>query len=113
MNTYDRDAKCCDNSVNMKVPNPNTIREVIQENSDLINEIVINVDHLQRSLLGVGGSLDNTEFYNNFICLYDEVVNQNSELKSISEIVNFIKDRLLGVILCGLVKKNMMNMNML
>ena len=27
--------------------------------------------------------------------LYDEVVNQNSELKSISEAVNFIKDRLL------------------
>ena len=90
MNTYDRDTKCCDNSVNM------TIQEVVQENSDLINEIVVNVDRLQHALLGVGGSLDNTEFHNNFTCLYDEVVNQNSELKSISEIVNFIKDRLLG-----------------
>ena len=80
---------------NTKVPNPNTIQEVIQENSYLINEIVVNVDCLQHALLGVGGSLDNTEFYNNFTCLYDEVVNQNSELKSISETVNLIKDRLL------------------
>lgn len=95
----------------------NTYQEVVQENSDLIYEIAVNIDRLQRSLLGVGGSLDNTEFPNgpastvfwadgtktvvkanpdNFICLFDEVVNQNSELKSISEIVNFIKDRLLG-----------------
>lgn len=95
MNTNDKDTKCCDNSVNMKVPNPNTIQEVIQENSYLINEIVVNVDCLQHALLGVGVSLDNIEFYNNFTCLYDEVVNQNSELKSISEVVNFIKDRLL------------------
>ena len=96
MNTYDRDTKCCDNSAKMTIPNPNTIEEVVQMNSDLINEIVVNVDRLQHALLGVGGSLDNTEFYNNFTCLYDEVVNQNSELKSISEIVNFIKNRLLG-----------------
>lgn len=95
-NTYDRDTKCCDNSAKMTIPNPNTIEEVVQMNSDLINEIVVNVDRLQHALLGVGGSLDNTEFYNNFTCLYDEVVNQNSELKSISEIVNFIKNRLLG-----------------
>ena len=94
MNTNDRDTKCCDNSVNTMIPNPNTIQEVIQENSYLINEIVVNVDCLQHALLGVGGSLDNTEFYNNFTCLYDEVVNQNSELKSISEAVNFIKDKL-------------------
>ena len=90
MNTDDKDTKFCDNSV----PNPHTIQEVIQENSYLINEIVVNVDCLQHALLGDGGSLDNTEFYNNFTCLYDEVVNQNSELKSISEAVNFIKDRL-------------------
>ena len=106
MNTYDRDTKCCDNSVNMTFPNPNTIpnppntiREVVKENSDLINEIVVNVGRLHRGLLGVGDSLDNldnTVFPNNFICLYDEVVYQNSELKYISEIVNFIKDRLLG-----------------
>ena len=95
MNTDDKDTKFCDNSVNTIIPNPNTIQEVIQENSYLINEIVVNVDCLQHALLGVGGSLDNTEFYNNFTCLYDEVVNQNSELKSISEAVNFIKDRLL------------------
>lgn len=94
MNTDDKDTKFCDNRVNIKVPNPNTIQEVIQKNSYLINEIVVNVDCLQHALLGVGGSLDNTEFYNNFTCLYDEVVNQNSELKSISEAVNFIKDRL-------------------
>ena len=86
MNTYDSDKTM--------IPNPNTIQEVIQENSYLINEIVVNVDCLQHALLGVGGSLDNTEFYNNFTCLYDEVVNQNSELKSISEAVNFIKDKL-------------------
>ena len=92
MNTNDEDTKFCDNHV----PNPHTIQEVIHENSDLINEIVVNVDGLQYELLGVGGSLDNTEFYNNFTCLYDEVVNQNSKLKFISEIVNFIKDRLLG-----------------
>lgn len=95
MNANDKDTKFCDNRDNMKVPNPNTIQEVIQENSYLINEIVVNIDCLQHALLGVGGSLDNTEFYNNFTCLYDEVVNQNSELKSISETVNFIKDRLL------------------
>lgn len=94
MNTDDKDTKFCDNSVNTIIPNPNTIQEVIQENSYLINEIVVNVDCLQHALLGVGGSLDNTEFYNNFTCLYDEVVNQNSELKSISEAVNFVKDRL-------------------
>ena len=29
MNTYDKDTKCCDDSVNIKVPNPNTIKEVI------------------------------------------------------------------------------------
>lgn len=103
MNTYDRDTKCCDNSVNMTIPNPNTIpnpsntiREVVKENSDLINEIVVNVDRLQNALLGVGGNLDNTESYNNFTCVYDEVATQNSELKSIIEILNFIKDRLLG-----------------
>lgn len=94
MNTNDEDTKFCDNCVNMKVPNTNTIQEVIQENSYLINEIVVNVDCLQHALLGVGGSLDNTKFYNNFTCLYDEIVNQNSELKSISEAFNFIKDRL-------------------
>ena len=96
MNTYDKDTKCCDNSVNMKVPNPNTIREVIQENSNLINEMVVNVDHLQHSLLGVGDSLDNAEFPNNFTCLYDEVTDQNSKLKNIIEVLNFIKNRLLG-----------------
>ena len=95
MNTNDKDTKCCDDSVKTIIPNTNTIQEVIQENSYLINEIVVNVDCLQHALLGVGGSLDNTEFYNNFTCLYDDVVNQNSELKSISEAVNFIKDRLL------------------
>ena len=95
-NTYDRDTKCCDNSVNMTIPNPNTIQEVVQENSDLINEIVVNIDRLQHNLFGVGGSLDNTEFPNNFTCLYDEVTTQNSELKSIIGILNFIKDRLLG-----------------
>ena len=95
MNANDKDTKFCDNRDNMEVPNPNTIQEVIQENSYLINEIVVNVDCLQHALLGVGGSLDNTEFYNNFTCLYDEVVNQNSELKSIGETVNFIKDKLL------------------
>ena len=37
MNTYDNDTKCCDNSVNMTIPNyPNTIKDVIQENSNLI-----------------------------------------------------------------------------
>ena len=96
MNTYDKDTKYCDNSVNMKVPNPNTIKEVIQENSDLIYEIAVNVDRLQHNLFGVGGNLDNTEFPDNFSCLYDEVSTQNSELKSISGIVNFIKGRLLG-----------------
>lgn len=96
MNTYDKDTKCCNNSDKMSIPNPNTIRGVIKENSDLINEIVVNVVCLQHSLLGVGGRLADAEFYNNFTCLYDEVVNQNSELKSISKIVNFIKDRLLG-----------------
>ena len=95
MNTNNKDIKCCDNSVNTIIPNTNTIQEIIQENSDLINEIVVKVDCLQHALLGAGGSLSNTEFYNNFTCLYDEVVNQNSELKLISEIVNFIKDRLL------------------
>ena len=93
MNTNDRDTKCCDNSINMKVPNPNTIKEVIQENSDLIYEIAVNIDCLQHNLFGVGGSLDDAEFPNNFSCLYDEVSTQNSELKSIREIVNFIKDR--------------------
>lgn len=96
MNTYDKDTKCCDNSVNMTIPNPNTIQEVVKENSDLINEIVVNVDRLQHALLEVGVSLDNTEFPNNFTCLYNEVTTQNSELKSIIEILNFIKDRLLG-----------------
>ena len=96
MNTYDRDTKCCDDSVNIKVPNPNTIKEVIQENSDLIYEIAVNIDRLQHNLFGVGGSLDDSEFPNNFSCLYDEVSTQNSELKSINEMVNFIKDRLLG-----------------
>ena len=96
MNTNDRDTKSCDNSVNTIIPNTNTIQEIIQENSDLINEIVVNVDNLQHNLLGVGGSLDNAEFPNNFTCLYDEVTDQNSKLKSISEILNFIKDRLLG-----------------
>lgn len=96
MNTYDRYTKCCNNSDNIPIPNPNTIREVIHENSHLINEIVDDVDRLQHALLGVGGSLDNTEFPNNFTCLYNEVTTQNSELKSIIEILNFIKDRLLG-----------------
>lgn len=96
MNTYDRDTKCCDNSAKITIPNPNTIKEVIQENSDLIYEIAVNIDRLQHNLFGVGGNLDNTEFPDNFSCLYDEVSTQNSELKSISEIVNFIKDRLLG-----------------
>ena len=98
MNTYDKDTKCCDNSVNMTIPNnPNTIKEIIQENSDLIYEIAVNIDSLQHNLFGIGGHLDNdTEFPNNFSCLYDEVSTQNSELKSIREIVNFIKDRLLG-----------------
>ena len=97
MNTYDRDTKCCDNSVNTTIPNdPNTIKEVIQENSDLIHEIAVNIDCLQHNLFGVGGILDDAEFPNNFSCLYDEVSTQNSELKSIIEIVNLIKDRLLG-----------------
>ena len=96
MNTYDKDTKCCYNSVNMTIPNPNTIQEIIQENSDLINEIVVNVDGLQYELLGVGGSLDNAEFPNNFTCLYDEATDQNSKLKNIIEVLNFIKDRLLG-----------------
>ena len=96
MDTNDKDTKFCDNRVNLTFPNQNTIQEVIQENSDLINEIVVNVDCLQYELLGVGGSLDDTEFYNNFTCLYDEVTAQNSKLKSIREIVNFIKGRLLG-----------------
>ena len=97
MNTYDKDTKCCDDSVNMTSPNnPKTIKEVVQENSDLIYEIAVNVDRLQHNLFGVGGNLDDAEFPNNFSCLYDEVSTQNSELKSISEIVNFIKDRLLG-----------------
>ena len=97
MNTYDKDTKCCDNSVNMTIPNnPSTIKEVIHENSDLIYEIAVNIDHLQHNLFGVGGSLDDAEFPNNFSCLYDEVSTQNSELKSISEMVNFIKGRLLG-----------------
>ena len=97
MNTNDRDPKCCDNSVNMTIPNdPNTIKEIIQENSDLIYEIAVNIDRLQHNLFGIGGNLDNTEFPDNFSCLYDEVSTQNSELKSISEIVNFIKSRLLG-----------------
>lgn len=96
MNTNDRDTKCCDNSVNTTIPNPNTIKEVIQENSDLIYEIAVNIDRLRHNLFGVGGSLDDDEFPNNFPCLYEEVSTQNSELKSISEIVNFIKNRLLG-----------------
>lgn len=80
----------------MTIPNdPNTIKEIIQENSDLIYEIAVNIDRLQHNLFGVGGSLDD-EFPNNFSCLYDEVSTQNSELKSISEMVNFIKGRLLG-----------------
>lgn len=97
MNTYDRDTKCCDNSVNTTIPNdPNTIKEVIHENSDLIYEIAVNIDRLQHNLFGVGGSLDDAGFPNNFSCLYDEVSTQNSELKSIVEMVNFIKGRLLG-----------------
>lgn len=97
MNTNDKDTKFCDNRVNMKVPNDqNTIKEVIQENSDLIYEIAVNIDRLQHNLFGVGGSLDDADFPNNFSCLYDEVSTQNSELKSISAIVNFIKGRLLG-----------------
>ena len=95
MNANDKDTKFCDNSAKMTNPNPNTIQEVIQENSDLINEIVVNIDRLQNVLLGVGGNLDNP-IYNNSACLYEEVVNQNSELKSIIKIVNFIKNRLLG-----------------
>jgi hypothetical protein len=95
MNTYDKDTKCC-NSNNVPIPNPNTIYEVIQENSYLINEIAVDVDRLQHNLFGVGGSLNNTEFINDVTCLYDEVTTQNSELKSIIEILNFIKDRLLG-----------------
>ena len=98
MNTYDNDTKCCDNSDKTPIPNdPNTIKEIIQENSNLIYEIAVNIDSLQHNLFGVGGRLDNdTEFPDNFSCLYDEVSTQNSELKTISEIVNFIKDRLLG-----------------
>ena len=97
MNTYDNDTKFCNNSDKTSIPNdPNTIKEVIQENSDLIYEIAVNIDRLQHNLFGVGGSLDDSEFPNNFSCLYDEVSTQNSELKSISEMVNFIKDRLLG-----------------
>ena len=97
MNTYDNDTKCCDNSVNTKIPNdPNTIKEIIQENSDLIYGIAVNIDRLQHNLFGVGGSLDDDEFPDNFSCLYDEVSTQNSELKYIIEMVNFIKDRLLG-----------------
>ena len=97
MNTYDNDTKCCDNSVNTTIPNdPSTIKEVIQENSDLIYEIAVNIDSLQHNLFGVGGSLDDAEFPNNFSCLYDEVSTQKSELKSISEMTKFIKDRLLG-----------------
>ena len=97
MNTNDKDTKCCDNnSVNMIIPNPNTIKEVIQENSDLIYEIAVNIDRLQYNLFGIGGSLDDAEFPNTFSCLYDEVSTQNSELKSINEMVNFIKGRLLG-----------------
>ena len=96
MNTYDGDTKCCNNSDKMINHNPNTIKEVIQENSDLIYKIAVNIDRLQHNLFGVGGSLDNTEFPDNFSCLYDEVSTQNSELKYISEIVNFIKDGLLG-----------------
>ena len=97
METYDNDTKFCNNSDKTSIPNdPNTIKEVIQENSDLIYEIAVNIDRLQHNLFGVGGSLDNAEFPDNFSCLYDEVSTQNSELKSISEMVNFIKDRLLG-----------------
>ena len=97
MNTYDNDTKFCNNSDKTSIPNdPNTIKEVIQENSDLIYEIAVNIDRLQHNLFGVGGSLDDAEFPDNFSCLYDEVSTQNSELKSISEMVNFIKDRLLG-----------------
>ena len=97
MNTYDNDTKFCNNSDKTSIPNdPNTIKEVIQENSDLIYEIAVNIDCLQHNLFGVGGSLDDAEFPNNFSCLYDEVSTQNSELKSIIEMVNFIKDRLLG-----------------
>ena len=97
MNTYDKDTKCCDNSVNTTIPNdPNTIKEIIQENSNLIYGIAVNIDRLQHNLFGVGGSLDDAEFPNNFSCLYDEVSTQNSELKSIIEMINFIKDRLLG-----------------
>ena len=97
MNTYDNDTKCCDNSVNTKIPNdPNTIKEIIQENSDLIYGIAVNIDRLQHNLFGVGGSLDDAEFPDNFSCLYDEVSTQNSELKYIIEMVNFIKGSLLG-----------------
>ena len=98
MNTYDNDTKFCNNSDKTSIPNDsNTIKEVIQENSNLIYEIAVNIDSLQHNLFGIGGHLDNdTEFPNNFSCLYDEVSTQNSELKSIREIVNFIKDRLLG-----------------
>ena len=96
MNTYDKDTKCCNNSDKMSIPNPHTIKEIIQENSDLIYEIAVNIDRLQHNLFGIGGNLDNTEFPDNFSCLYDEVSTQNSELKSISGIVNFIKGRLLG-----------------
>lgn len=97
MNTYDNDTKFCNNSDKTSIPNdPNTIKEVIQENSDLIYGIAANIDRLQHNLFGVGGSLDDAEFPNNFSCLYDEVSTQNSELKSIIEMINFIKDRLLG-----------------
>ena len=97
MNTYDNDTKFCNNSDKTSIPNdPNTIKEVIHENSDLIYEIAVNIDRLQHNLFGIGGSLDDAEFPNNFSCLYDEVSTQNSELKSIVEMVNFIKGRLLG-----------------
>ena len=45
MNTYDQDTKCCDNSVHTTIPNdPNTIKEIIQENSNLIYEIAVNIN---------------------------------------------------------------------
>ena len=43
-NTYDRDTKCCNNSDEPSIPNdPNTIKEIIQENSNLIYGIAVNI----------------------------------------------------------------------
>ena len=59
MNTYDNDTKFCNDSDKTSIPNdPNTIKEVIQENSNLIYGIAVNIDRLQHNLFGVGGSLD-------------------------------------------------------